>query len=55
MGKNMPNNHKIYQMATKYTNIFPLKDPPKWTKIGIFGLKVCNLATLVVVVIASAS
>jgi hypothetical protein len=34
-----PNGHKIYQD-------FPLQDPPKFTKIGIFGLKTNHLATL---------
>jgi hypothetical protein len=49
-GKNIPNNHKIYQIATKYTKLpqnrpkgykiyqqLPLQDPPKFTQIGIFG------------------
>jgi hypothetical protein len=54
--QNIPNGHKIYPMvairpnsrkyvdqaATKYTNIFPIK----FTQIGIFGLKICHLATL---------
>jgi hypothetical protein len=26
----------------------PLQDPPKFTQIGIFGLKICHLATLVI-------
>jgi hypothetical protein len=33
------NGHKIYQD-------FPLIDPPKFTQIGIFGLKTNHLATL---------
>jgi hypothetical protein len=41
-------------MAIKYTkwpqNIsngrLPLQDPPKFTQIGIFGLKIYHLATL---------
>jgi hypothetical protein len=37
--QNIPNGHLIYQH-------FPLKDPPKFTQIGIFGLKICHLATL---------
>jgi hypothetical protein len=50
--KNIPNGHKIYQIATKYTkcalnrpighNICqqrPLQDLRKFTRIGIFGLK----------------
>jgi hypothetical protein len=41
-GKNVPNNHKIYQMATKHTkwplNIpaTSLQVPPKYTQIRIF-------------------
>jgi hypothetical protein len=48
-------------MATKYTkwpqNIpnglynyqhLPLQNPPKFTQIGIIGLKICHLATLAV-------
>jgi hypothetical protein len=38
--KNRPNSHKIYQHT-------PLQDPPKFTQIGIFGLKICHLATLI--------
>jgi hypothetical protein len=44
-------NHEIYQMATKYIyipnsgKIDPM-DPPKFTQIWIFGLKICHLATL---------
>jgi hypothetical protein len=34
-----PNIHKIYQHL-------PLQDPPKFTQIGIFGLKINHLATL---------
>jgi hypothetical protein len=30
--QNRPNDHKIFQD-------FPLQDPPKFTQIGIFGLK----------------
>jgi hypothetical protein len=33
------NSHKIYQP-------FPFQGPPKWTQIGIFGLKKYHLATL---------
>jgi hypothetical protein len=32
-------------MDTEYTNLFPFKDPPKFTQIGIFGLKINHLAT----------
>jgi hypothetical protein len=59
-GKYIPNDHRIERMASKYTewpqNIpnghkmyqhFPLQDPPKYTKIGIFGLKIYYLANLV--------
>jgi hypothetical protein len=58
MGKHIPNNHKIYQMSTKYTKWpeiglngpkiyqhFPMQNLPKFTQIGIFGLKICHLAT----------
>jgi hypothetical protein len=51
-GKNIPNDHKIYgcqidQMAIKYVNAFNyIKGPPKFTQIGIFGLKIYHLATL---------
>jgi hypothetical protein len=56
---NIPKQEKIYQMAIKYTNWpgmeieyvyphLPLQDPPKFTQIWIFGLKVYHLATLVV-------
>jgi hypothetical protein len=38
--ENIPNGHKISQH-------FPLQDPPKFTQIGIFGLKIKHLATLV--------
>jgi hypothetical protein len=34
-------------MAIKYVYQHrPLKDPPKFTQIGIFGLKICRLATV---------
>jgi hypothetical protein len=36
---NRPNDNKIDQD-------FPLPDPPKFTQIGIFGLKTNHLATL---------
>jgi hypothetical protein len=52
-GKNIPNNHKIYQLATKYTKWqynrpnghkmnqhLALRDPPKFAQIWIFGLKI---------------
>jgi hypothetical protein len=37
--QNIPNGHKIYQRL-------PLQDSPKLIQIGIFGLKICHLATL---------
>jgi hypothetical protein len=36
----LPNGHKIYQL-------FPVQGPPKFTQIGIFGMKINHLATLV--------
>jgi hypothetical protein len=59
---NIPNGNKIYQMAITYIyqNIyqkyqngykiyqrFTLQDPPKFTQIGIWGLKMYHLATLI--------
>jgi hypothetical protein len=35
----MANGHKIYQL-------FPMYGPPKYTEIGIFGLKIYHLANL---------
>jgi hypothetical protein len=40
MAVNRPNGKMIYQHL-------PLKDPTKFTQIGIFGLKIYHLATLV--------
>jgi hypothetical protein len=55
----VPNYNIIYQMVIKYPKYrvtipnghkicqhFPIKDPPKFTKIGIFGLEINHLATL---------
>jgi hypothetical protein len=42
--ENVPNGHKMYQMAIEH---FPLPGPPKFTQIAIFGLKIYHLATLV--------
>jgi hypothetical protein len=48
----IPNGHKIYQFAVKkqmVRNLYQqlqLHEPPKFTQIGIFGLKQCHLATL---------
>jgi hypothetical protein len=57
--KCVPNKYKMYQMVLKYPksplNIpngqriykhFPISSPPKFTQIGIFGLKTNRLATL---------
>jgi hypothetical protein len=56
-GKNIPNNHKIYQIATKIpiTNghkiyqYLPLHDLSKFTKIGDCVLKICHLATMMII------
>jgi hypothetical protein len=59
-GKNIPNDHKMYQIARRYTKKlssipnghkiykhFPFQGPAKYTpKIGILGLKMYHLATL---------
>jgi hypothetical protein len=57
-GKYILNDYKIYQMAIKYTKWpkntrngrkifqhFTFRDPPKYTQIGIFGMKIYHLAT----------
>jgi hypothetical protein len=36
----IPNGHKMYQP-------FPIQGPPKFAQIGILGLKIYNLATLI--------
>jgi hypothetical protein len=38
--QHIPNGRKIDQHL-------PLQDPQKFTQIGIFGLKLCHLATLI--------
>jgi hypothetical protein len=43
---NIPNGHKIYQIALKYTNNFHRKPLLKFTQIAIFGQKIYHLATL---------
>jgi hypothetical protein len=49
---NIPNGHKIYQMAVNRPNGYkidqqlPLHDPPKFTQIVIFWFEICHLATL---------
>jgi hypothetical protein len=44
--QNMPNGRKIEKNGHKIYQHLPLQDPPKFTQIGIFGLKICHLATL---------
>jgi hypothetical protein len=44
--QNIPNGHKIEQMALKYTNIFRCKTHQNLFKSVIFGLKKYHLATL---------
>jgi hypothetical protein len=39
-GTKIPNNHEIHQH-------FPSKCPPKYAQIGLFGMKIYHLATLV--------
>jgi hypothetical protein len=52
-GKNIPNDHILYKMAVKYARLpwnrpngnnmykhFPVQDIPKFTQIGISGLKI---------------
>jgi hypothetical protein len=41
--QNIPNTGKIDKMALKYTNIFQSQDTPKFTRIVIFGLKMCKI------------
>jgi hypothetical protein len=41
--QSIPNVRKIFQMAIKYSSIFP---SPKFAQLGIFGLKINHLATL---------
>jgi hypothetical protein len=44
----IPNGQKLYRTAIKYTNIFHSKALQNtYTQIGIFGLKINHLATLV--------
>jgi hypothetical protein len=45
--KNAPNGLQIYQMVIKFTNIFHCKALQKFTQIGIFGLEIYHLATLI--------
>jgi hypothetical protein len=41
----MPKDRKMDQMSIKIYQHLPLQDPPKFTRIWIFGLKTCHLAT----------
>jgi hypothetical protein len=41
----MPEVRQIFSMAIDYINIFQSKGPPKFTQIGIFGMKMNHLAT----------
>jgi hypothetical protein len=50
-GENIPNDQKIPNGRKIYQH-YPLQDPPKFTQIGIFALKICHLATLAGVVAA---
>jgi hypothetical protein len=43
---NIPNGLKIFQIATKYINIFPSETLEIFSLIGIFGLKTNHLPTL---------
>jgi hypothetical protein len=49
----MPNGHKLYQMVVNIPNghkiyqHFPFQGPPKFIQIGIFGLKINHLATVI--------
>jgi hypothetical protein len=42
----IPNGHKLYQTAVKYTNIFHSKALQNTPKTGFFGLKINHLATM---------
>jgi hypothetical protein len=50
MSKTIPNSRKIDQMALYliYQHI-PLEDPLEFAQIGIFGLKICHLAALLLI------
>jgi hypothetical protein len=59
-GKNIPKDHKMFQVTVKYTQWqqkrpnclslkyqhLPLQDTPEFTQIVIFGLKINHLATM---------
>jgi hypothetical protein len=48
----VPNGHKIYNVTVNITNghkIYqhcPFQGPPKYTQIGLFGIKISHLATM---------
>jgi hypothetical protein len=42
----MTNGRKVDQMALKIYQHIRLQDPQKFAQIGIFGLRICHLATL---------
>jgi hypothetical protein len=42
----LPNGHEIFQMATKYTDIFLFQGQIRYTQIRFFGMKIYHLATL---------
>jgi hypothetical protein len=46
MTKKYSNSRKIGQMSIKYNQHLPLQYPPKFIQIGICGLKIYHLATL---------
>jgi hypothetical protein len=46
LSQNIPNIHKIFQMAIKYINIFQSEALKFFSQIGIFGLKTNHLATV---------
>jgi hypothetical protein len=39
--QNIPNGHKIYIMAVKWTNIVLYKTLENLPKLGFFGLQIC--------------
>jgi hypothetical protein len=51
--KNVPNGCNTVKIAKECTKTFQFQSPPKFTQIGIFGLKTNHLATLVSPAIAT--
>jgi hypothetical protein len=45
-GENITIGPKIDPSGPKIYQHLPMQDPPKFTQIGSFGLKICHLATL---------